>query len=217
MSTPEQIAKRFENDTANHEMTVLHDDGLYRHLRFAKPDSSRDWFSIVTWPQKLVINGSVGTYVFSRMEDMFDFIRTSCPAGSPNYTYWEEKVVACGDPVVDYSTDLLDKQVTEHLKEVEAEKYWPGVAEAWNEKVYGFFAEYDTTNEHGARCALHDFTYKPDGAPESEEPFQFYDTVDWDLRDYDWKYLWSCHAIQWGIGQYDSKRVAATQAVEVTS
>jgi hypothetical protein len=28
------IATRFAKDTATHRMTVLHDDGLYRHLRF---------------------------------------------------------------------------------------------------------------------------------------------------------------------------------------
>lgn len=30
------IAARFARDTAQHEMTVLHDDGLYRHLRFQR-------------------------------------------------------------------------------------------------------------------------------------------------------------------------------------
>ena len=40
--------------------------------------------------------------------------------------------------------------------------------------------------------------------------FRFTDTWEWDLTDFDWQYLWCCHAIQWGIAQYDaSKAVAA--------
>jgi hypothetical protein len=199
------VAKWFARDTAEHEMTILHDDGLYRHIRFERKDSSGYWFSLTSWPQKLAVNGSVGTYVFSRMEDMFEFIRTSCSTGVPNHTYWDEKIVAAGEPAITYSMDLLEKEVAEYFVETEAEKHWPGVTEAWNEKVNGFLAEYDTTNEHGARHALHDFTYKPDDAPDGGEPFQFYDTQDWTLQDYDWKYLWCCHAAMWGISQYDAK------------
>lgn len=32
-----QAKEHFDQATIEHEMTVLHDDGLYRHLRFAKP------------------------------------------------------------------------------------------------------------------------------------------------------------------------------------
>ena len=204
------IRERFRRETANHEMTVLQDNGLYRHIRFEQPDQRGDWFSIVTWPQKIVVNGTVGTYVFSRMEDMFEFIRSSCPTGVPNFSYWEEKVVAASDGPVTYSMDLLDKQVAEDL--AEAEKDWPGVTASWDEKVNGFFPEYDTTNEHGARYALNDFSYKPEDAGADDEPFQFYDTGDWDLRDYDWKYLWCCHALFWGIRQYDQHKAASKPA-----
>lgn len=42
------------------------------------------------------------------------------------------------------------------------------------------------------------------------EGFRFTDTWEWDLTDFDWQFLWCCHAIQWGIGLYDdSKAVAA--------
>jgi hypothetical protein len=205
----EDVFERFQRETANHVMTVKHDDGLYRHLRFESPDKKGDWFSLTTWPQKLVINGSVGTYVFSRQEDMFDLVRQSCTTGVPNFSYWEEKIVAAGDPAIDYSMDVFDEQVAEHLNE--SEKDYPGVTAAWNEKVNGIFPEYDTSNEHGARFALHDFTYRPDDAPLSDEPFQFYDTGEWDFRDYDWKYLWSCHAIKWGITQYDAAKAAKAE------
>lgn len=31
------VADTFARDIANHQMAVLHDDGDYRHLRFAEP------------------------------------------------------------------------------------------------------------------------------------------------------------------------------------
>ena len=41
------------------------------------------------------------------------------------------------------------------------------------------------------------------------EGFRFTDTWEWDLTDFDWQYLWCCHAIQWGIAQYDISKAAA--------
>jgi hypothetical protein len=48
--------------------------------------------------------------------------------------------------------------------------------------------------ESGARAALDGFDHKG---------FQFYDTWEWDFRDYDWWFLWACQAIVWGIAQFD--------------
>lgn len=55
-----EAAERFTKDVAGHVMTVLHDDGLYRHLRFVQPDRSGYWFEIVTWPGSLAVRGEMG-------------------------------------------------------------------------------------------------------------------------------------------------------------
>ena len=34
--------------------------------------------------------------------------------------------------------------------------------------------------------------------------FQFHDAREWEFRDYDWWFVWACHAIVWGIAQYDA-------------
>ena len=34
------------------------------------------------------------------------------------------------------------------------------------------------------------------------------DIWEWDLRDYEWSFLWCCHAILLGIAQYDAARAA---------
>lgn len=38
--------------------------------------------------------------------------------------------------------------------------------------------------------------------------FQFHDWSEWRLRDYSWGFLWACHAIRWGIAQYDAAKAA---------
>jgi len=44
------------------------------------------------------------------------------------------------------------------------------------------------------------------------DSFQFYDTHEWDLRDYAWWFLWACHGIAWGIAQYDAAKTATAVA-----
>src|ERR1035438_10338294 len=66
----------FLADVAEHAMAVMQDNGVYRHLRFRKPGSSNMWFDLITWPGSLVISGDMGTWAFSRVEDMFAFFRS---------------------------------------------------------------------------------------------------------------------------------------------
>lgn len=58
MNTDQQL-ERFLKDVSEHELTVLHEDGLYRHLRFARPNSGQYHFSIVTWPGYLAYTGDM--------------------------------------------------------------------------------------------------------------------------------------------------------------
>ena len=47
--------ERFLKNAAAHQMEVLRDDGVNRHLRFRNPESSAYWFDIITWPGTLCI------------------------------------------------------------------------------------------------------------------------------------------------------------------
>ena len=40
----------FKKNSAGHQLTVLHEQGLYRHIRMAKPASRAESWYIVTWP-----------------------------------------------------------------------------------------------------------------------------------------------------------------------
>ncbi|HSN35008.1 MAG TPA: hypothetical protein VLT34_01530 [Arthrobacter sp.] len=86
METRNDPQTRFAADTAGHEMTVLLDQGLYRHLRFARTGTSECWSEHITSPKLLTINRDMGTFTYSRPEDMFHFFRRS--AGGFNADYW---------------------------------------------------------------------------------------------------------------------------------
>ena len=248
MNITTEAAERFQRETATHKMTVLRDDGLYRHLRFSahhlcndaeyRPTSSFYWFDLITWPGNLTVNGDCGTFTFSRLTDMFEFFRSKYGI-SPQY--WAEKVRG-ETRVKSYSEDKFRALVADEVEE--AAKGWPGLAEAVEHDFYretvSWDMTYDITNEDGARRALSEFEHGTtwtgectcgayeegiaDGdaaqiwrirhtktgckaATKRVEGFRFTDTWEWDLQDYDWTFLWCCHAIRWGISQYDAATV----------
>ena len=87
--TPEQFIK----DVANHQMTVARNDGIYRHLKFRSTARGwNQWFDLITWPGVLTIHGDMGTWTFSRVEDMFTFFRSRDSELRINADYWAEKL-----------------------------------------------------------------------------------------------------------------------------
>lgn len=177
-----------------HEMTVLHDDGCYRHLRFRSPDSSEYWFDLVTWPGVLAYRGDVGDgYMFAREPDMFTFFR----GRRPDPGYWAEKLGAGRSSVKCYSEERFKQLVVEHLEWFAEQD--PMLAQTAKAEILG---NPDTYYETGARAVLSDWEAR--GA--------FSDTWEWDLHDYDQHFLWACHAIVWGIARYDEARQSASTA-----
>lgn len=114
-STPlvTDIRERFTAETTKHQLAVLHDDGLYRHLRFKAPGSGFYWFDLVTWPGYLSFGGDMDGYVFSRVPDMFTFFRDQRNGINPHY--WAEKVTDGRDRTKTYSEDRFRQLVTEHF------------------------------------------------------------------------------------------------------
>lgn len=203
-----QSEARFLSDIEGFETTVAQDAGLYRHLRFHRPDTSMYWFDIVTWPGSLVINGDMGAYHFSRMSDMFAFFGER-DHGYINPSYWGEKLQNKGH-FLSYSEELFQQRVQEYVDQASAD--WPSdvrqqLQGAVDERVLNDF-DGRTLDERGARELLDEFDFLilGDGRRYS---LQFTDTWEWDLRDYDFHFLWCCHAIRWGIQQYVASKAAA--------
>lgn len=196
-------AARFKRDTADHVMTVLHDDGLYRHLRFQrefwqvpylnKQRSGMYWFEIITVPGSLTFRGDGESFVFARLADMFEFFRG--PVGQINPGYWVEKLTSHRDAAMSYDRDIFERLVKQEFVAAVRDRSAPaGLGLAVRRDLLDSYDHY-TSCEEGARAALSEFEY---------EGFRFEDSWEWNLRDYDWWFLWALHGIVWGIAQYDA-------------
>lgn len=188
----DRIGRRFKDDTARHQLTVLKDDGLYRHLRFKKAGSSYSeyWFDLVTWPGTLVIRGDVQGYMFSRLPDMFEFFRADRRWGI-NPHYWAEKLEGGRRSAQEYSQDLFRQLVAEHTADAIR---WCDAPRGIGKAVRTEILNQHLSFEEEAREVLEAFEY---------EGFSFEDTWEWDFHDYERSFLWAAHAIQWGIARYD--------------
>ena len=173
--TPEAFAR----DVNKHVITVLHNDGIYRHIRLASPATGNGSFNIITWPGCLAYSGDMGDYVFSRTKDMFMFFR----GHKPNLSYWAEKVYAqdkCGG-VKEYSS----AKAKEYYDEVSREFYPDTSAES-----DGF--DFDRS-EHEVRADIEAMGL--DG---------FSDLWEADFQDYTFRFQWCCHAIPYAIAMFDA-------------
>ena len=88
--------QQFAEQTTTHQLTVLHDDGLYRHLRMAAP-GTRIWsWDVITWPGHLATAGDIADgFTFSRLLDMLNFfgpVRFDQGVPEINPGYWAEKL-----------------------------------------------------------------------------------------------------------------------------
>lgn len=218
MSTREPTEDSFLKDVAAHEMSALLDNGIYRHLRLKQPTSSNMWFDIVTWPGFLAYAGDMGAFTFTRLEDMFQFFRTSSAKGELriNPSYWGEKLEAvdshCHNPGHgQFSEERLRERIEEYVKqwvddfeadcessETESQKQKKSFEKelrlAVNEDVLRCMDD----GEHEARKAVFDFSYEIGG-----HKFQFQDSWEWGCQEYTYRFVWCCYAITWAIRKYD--------------
>lgn len=126
-----EIAARF----TGHTMTVLHEAGLYRHLRFEGVGQStlgrypRYPFELITWPYNLVVkSGWTFHFDIDATPDMFDLFRKTAFSGGINPGYWSEKVRAGRDEVKGYDPDLLKAEIAstiaQWMRDDLAERVW---------------------------------------------------------------------------------------------
>lgn len=181
--------ERFLRDVKDHKLTVLKDDGLYRHLRFAKPDTRCMSFDLVTWPGYLCYCGDMGDYTFARLDDMFQFFRSKSGELQINEHYWAEKCEARDrDGIEEFSPELFEQAILDEMKDCE---FPEDVIEAVRSDVIAFRHDGE---EVAVRRAL-EFDYNGYSFPD------FYENR---LRDYTYRFIFCCYAIAWGIQQYDA-------------
>jgi hypothetical protein len=203
----------FLKDVAKHQMRVLLDQGIYRHLRFKSTEHGfNQWFDIVTWPGYLAYSGDMGCYVFARLEDMFEFFRHSPRPGEEglfiNVDYWAEKLEAvdrCGRGSCDaeeYSEEKFIQHVNEAVQDwINEYDLSPAEQTELRNEIEEQVLSASNDGEHEAHRALRDFTEKI-----GEHEFEFHDSWEWDLREYSLRFVWCCYALVWAIQQYDQAK-----------
>jgi hypothetical protein len=211
----------FLKDVAGHKMTVLRDDGIYRHLHFAIPGSGHMHFDLVTYPNFLCYSGDMGCYVFSRINDMFEFFRGK-EAGPLriNERYWAEKLEATSKTDGHYQSWRTTRRAgcrrsnrgsagRHNGIRADHRQYAPDKFEAhvneWLDEVQADqdlrdrakdeILNFSPDGELPARQALTDFEHG------GRRPFE--DSWECDFSEYTHRFLWCCCAIVWGIRQYD--------------
>lgn len=214
--TIEQVEESFLNNVSNHSMKVLQDNGVYRHLEFSNNGSSNQKFSLVTYPHHLVFSGDMGAYVFSRIQDMFEFFRNKELGINPYY--WSQKVeaVSKGSGINTFDSDLVMKSIKQRINSIchDIEEYFDEYEGDEYETAELFEAAFrDEVTEHFDDADMDEYRYISviDGfKSEVIKDLEFIDSGEWiNGEAYSSRYLWCCYAMVWGIQQYDKERAKA--------
>lgn len=196
----------FLKDVATHEMEVLADHDLTRYITFRRPGTYCMGFNITTWPGYLCISGDMGTFVFTRLPDMFEFFRANKSRGPGlqiNLSYWSEKVVAVNksavgtdsDGIKQYDADIFRRAIADRLADYfESHNHSDAEQKVLRQSVVEMVLFHADDGEHAARQAAHDFEYLN---------LTFQDFHESNCREYSYHFIWCCYAIAWAVDCYD--------------
>jgi len=198
MSSSECTKERFLEDVKNHKIEIIRNDGLYRHIRLSK-GSSTCQYDILTWPGHLCITGDCGSYLFARIEDMFEFFRNDRAIISPDY--WAEKCLSesrFGEGLRKFSVDMFNRRVIEYaISDCEGKKERKKILSAIDELLH-------CEDEWECVSAMRDF---------DSEIVSFVDFWEDDCKVYTFHFIWCLYAIVFAIQKYDESLKA--ELVEV--
>lgn len=198
-NTHSGLLSAFNRNMDEHQMTILYADGLYRHLRFKNPDHGFYRFDLITWPGYLTITGDIGTYVFARVRDMFEFF-----TGYINTGYWAEKLQNGADggrsTVKSYEEELFKQWVVQDFWETSRDMD-PGPTKTWWEAIKDEVLDkwVDTSNITAALTALTSID-RFQAAPKYHYSDAWEDAEGWE--QYDWHFELCLAAIVAGIRTY---------------
>jgi len=185
------------NDVKDHKLTIIKDDGLYRHIRLMKPGDSNQYFEIVTWPGHLAYTGDMGDYVFERIEDMFCFFRSKKGELEIDTGYWAEKVKAesvFGNGIREFSVEEFREHVKEEARyRLDLEEDAPLPEDIEEEIVPLLRAE----DEWECVTAMRDF---------SSQKISFDDFWEHSCQRKTLHFVWCCYALVWAIAEYDKAK-----------
>lgn len=213
----EPTEESFLRDVAKHEMTVIHDAGEIRHLRFGRPGDSNMHFNLTTVPGYLMFTGDMGAWSFTRLRDMFEFFRGE--EDGPlriNRSYWSQKLIAAScngsfdGGAKEFSGPLFRSALwLDALRLVRRAKEDGATPEERADLLDGLRdvrrSEYD--GEHAAVQAAMEFEHRIGNRKYCLD--EFYEN---NLRTYTYHFTWACYAIAWAIRVYDASKTVAEAA-----
>lgn len=195
--------ERFLKDVSTHKIEIIRDDGVDRHIRFKRENSYAYGFDLITWKGHLCYTGDMGTYVFARIEDMFDFFimdksdfnHSGNRKLNINPGYWAEKVLSVDKHygIKEYSSELFESTIKEAFRDYfEDEEDIEKKDKCWNEIESKVLSYSDESEECAMRVVIN---FECDG-------FEFTDLWGLDFKEYTVHYIWCLYAIVWGILEY---------------
>lgn len=211
--------ERFLSDVARHEMTIQRDDGVYRHITFQRPGSSSYRFDLVTWPGHLAYSGDMGCYVFSRLEDMFEFFRTDRKHRDPakglaiNLGYWSQKLISVSGnrhraEVMEFCEKkfnriLIREYLIPWIRDTRYQTTGEERRELWDAVISEVIGAPSDDGGVRKQCAAHDFRHRVN----EDLVFEFHDLFEYNfITDYDFYFVWCCYALAWGVEKYDEAK-----------
>lgn len=213
--------ERFLRDVARHEMSIIRDDDLYRHIRFKRPDSTSFYFDLITWPGHLCFTGDMGTNVFSRIEDMFSFFRTDREEMrlrdgqtlAINPSYWGEKLLSesrfGGYREFDEKgfEQILKERIIQWIKDHRDSTSKDERRELWDAFTNEVLGADGDSGGYRKQAAAYDFHHRI-GTDRFGDPryFGFADCWEYDFKRYTFHYIWCCYALAWGVKKYDKAK-----------
>lgn len=215
----------FLKDVATHEMHVLMDSGVYRHLRFKRPGTGCMHFDLITYPGYLVYSSDMGCYVFSRLEDMFEFFRAdrehrhlrNGETLAINLGYWSEKLRAVdggrNNPgAMEFSEEKFRRVINEYRvgwMRQSKEREWltkEQRRDLWESVEYSVIDKIDDSGQV-ATSAAYEFSNYING-----RQFCFEDLFENNFEQFRHRFIWCCYALAWGVKKYDESKVSRCEA-----
>ena len=197
--------KTFLEDIKNHQIEIIKDDGLYRHIKCNVPGTWTMGFHVITFPNGLLYTGDMGTYEFERIEDMFRFFRSGIneETGDINISsaYWAEKCYSesvYGNGIREFDPELFKEQIKDHFESYYEDSNTEEKEIVW-EEIKSQILDYTEDSEWSLIAAFNDFSSMTD--------FEFSDFWDgFSCMSKTLHFIWCLYAIVWTVQKYDEAK-----------
>jgi hypothetical protein len=195
--------ERFVREVPGAEMSILRNEGPYRHLVISFPSSTWERCEVVTWPGALVLRGGLGHWMFA--VDGVDVLAVFRSV-DPDPAYWAQKLVAHGTGD-DQPQEYLPARAAAYVRAYAdgQMRRWPDLAEEISEtveKVVFTDSWWRTGGMPGSEAELREAVARvEERLHEQIEEFRF-PIEDWRLQGTTAWFALACVVLGWTAGTH---------------